>query len=244
MKHKILYFCSIQELSIYAAQQIRKKAISHIKNKGYFTIAFSGGKTPGTLFQVLAQEPFLSTISWNQVYIFLVDERWVPLDHINSNYKLLNDLLLSKLSISKENIFFVDTNLSSIKKAEKKYEDKIKIFFQSKNNNNSFPVYDLILLGMGKDGHTASLFPNNKVLEEKHRWVRQIKAPALFPSVPRISLTLPVINNARKIMFLISGKNKLNLIKEIFKRNFNKDKKVPVSLVFSRNQILWLINKE
>jgi len=174
-----------------------------------FTVALSGGSTPKTLYSLLAAEHANS--DWGHTYLFFGDERHVPPDHTESNYRMVNESLLSKIQIPGQNIFRVKAENPDAQAAAADYETQLRTFFVLKPGE--FPRFDLILLGLGPDGHTASLFPGSEGLKEQSQlvianWVEKFKTY-------RISLTFPVLNNAAEVMFLASGADKANIVHQI-----------------------------
>jgi 6-phosphogluconolactonase len=181
---------------------------------------------------------YSNQIDWRRLQFFWVDERFVPPSHEDSNYRLLHDYLLSKICIPQENIHPVKTDLTSPQVAASNYEEEIKNIFRLAEG--SLPKFDLILLGIGEDGHTASLFPDNEVLKEtEHLVVSGIDSKHVYH---RISLTLPVINRAETVIFLVSGKNKADVVKKVLTE---KDSSLPASLVNpEKGDLIFLIDKE
>ncbi|MFC1616735.1 6-phosphogluconolactonase [Candidatus Margulisiibacteriota bacterium] len=200
----------LNNLFLKLSELIRKKAIKQIQKKGFFTLVLAGGNTPKEFYKYLA-EKYASDTFWQKTCIFFGDERFVPIDSELSNYKMANEALLSKIPIPKMNIFRVKTELNSPDSAAKNYENIIISFFKEKNIHN----FDFVLLGLGLDGHTASLFPNSAVLDEKKRLTSAVPAPEMEPKVPRITLTYPALNSAENIFFLIIGKEKEAVFKKV-----------------------------
>ena len=221
-----------------AAEFILSSAEKAIQKNGVFSIALSGGTTPFGVYKLLAEEPFNRLFPWNAIHIFWGDERCVPYDDKRSNYKSAYDNLISKIEIPTENIHKIPS-ITNPGKAALEYEKVLKKVFKTKNN--CLPEFDLILLGMGTDGHTASLFPNSKSLKEKKKWIIETDIPKIEPRVKRVTLTLPVINNAKSILFLISGKEKKEIVDEIIKNNAEAQKNYPAAMVKPREEITWMI---
>lgn len=185
-----------------ALREFNSIANAAIKNSGRFTVALSGGSTPKNLFKLLAAQP-PSAIRWDKVYFFFGDERHVPPDNPDSNYKMANETLLSKIHARPENVFRIQAELEA-DVAAKKYEEQLIKFFNLQPGQ--FPRFDLIMLGLGPDGHTASLFPGSKGLAENQKleianWVEKFNSY-------RITFTYPVLNQAKCVMFLVSGADK------------------------------------
>jgi 6-phosphogluconolactonase len=196
-------------LNRVAAAEFRSAADSAIAEHGWFSVALSGGHTPRTVYELLAVE-YKTALSWENIYIFLGDERHVPPDHPDSNYRMANEALFSKVPIPPENVHRIRTELDP-EAAAKDYEEQIRAQFGLKNNE--LPRFDLILLGLGPDGHTASLFPETTALTEMSRlvasnWVEKLQT---F----RITLTFPVLNHAAEDLFLVSGQDKAQIIKDV-----------------------------
>jgi len=178
--------------------------------RGRFLWALSGGSTPKGLFRQLTEEPYLNLMPWAKTYVFWVDERQVPLTHADSNYKLAMDHLLSKVPIPKSNIFPLTDGTKPVDAAASVYENKLKKFF---GMDKEPPRFDLTLMGMGEDGHTASLFPGVQYLNEQKHWVIGYKVDDQRKE--RITLTFPVLNASRLIMVLVEGEKKAVRIKEV-----------------------------
>ncbi|HZR67376.1 MAG TPA: 6-phosphogluconolactonase [Terriglobales bacterium] len=209
---KVEVLGSPQELFRAAAEKFCKLGSEAIQKTGRFTVALSGGSTPRGLHQELVTN-FSSRLPWDKVFFFWGDERHVPPDSSDSNYRMAKETLLSKLPIPMENIFRVPAELSDAREAAQKYEDTLEKFFQPAGNE--FPRFDFILLGMGPDGHTASLFPGTAALQEKDRlvvanWVEKL-------NTFRITFTYPVLNNAASVMMLVSGDEKAEMVRKALK---------------------------
>jgi 6-phosphogluconolactonase len=174
---------------------------------------------------------------WPHIYVFFGDERCVPPDHPDSNYKQAYDNLLFKVMIPQTNIFRIPAEMESPREAAKSYEQTLQAFFK---NKNSPPQFDLILLGLGEDGHTASLFPHTTALQDKMRWVTANFAEQRGSE--RITLTVPVLNEAKKILFLVAGDAKAAIVKEIFREDRAGDR-YPAQMVNPvGGELIWLID--
>jgi 6-phosphogluconolactonase len=198
---------SPQELFRAAAVKFWEIGARAIQERGRFAVALSGGSTPRGLHQKLAAN-FASRLPWDKVFFFWGDERHVPPDSPESNYRMASETLFSKLPIPTEHIFRIQSELPDPGEAAQAYEQNLRDFFHPAPG--AFPRFDFILLGMGPDGHTASLFPGTTALEEHEHlvvanWVEKLNA---F----RITLTYPVLNHAGGIMFLISGGEKAEMV--------------------------------
>jgi 6-phosphogluconolactonase len=233
----IRIFKDKEELSQRAAELFVKTAQEAVKSQGRFTVALTGGSSPILLHQLLSQSPYKEQVPWEQTYVFWGDERWVPLTDERSNAKMAYDTLLSKVPIPENHIFPMWQESMDPEAYASQYEEILKDHFSDKA-----PQFDLILLGMGDDGHTASLFPGTEVLLEGIRWVR---AYYLEPqSMYRITLTAPLINQAKKICFLTFGEKKAHALYEVLKGDRNIEK-YPSQLIAPTNgEVLWFVDEE
>jgi 6-phosphogluconolactonase len=233
---QVRVFGSPQELFRAAAEKFCSLGSSAIEDHGKFTVALSGGSTPRGLHHELVAD-FSSCLPWEKVFFFWGDERHVPPDSSDSNYRMAKETLLSKLPIPAENIFRVPAELPDARQAAAKYEQTILKFFRPPEN--SPPRFDFILLGMGPDGHTASLFPGTAALQEKDHFVvaNWIEKLNTF----RITFTYPLLNNAACIMFLVSGDEKAEMVRRALKdpaANLPCQKVQPVN-----GELLWYLDK-
>jgi len=200
-------FSNVEETLQCLALQIQDLAKKAIEERGIFTISLSGGSSPKKLYQLLADEPFHHGIDWNKVYFFFGDERYVPKDHPDSNYRMVKTVLLDVLSIPDDQVFPFNTQLSPEESA-KEYFRRITEFFKSDS-----PVFDLVLLGLGDNSHTASLFPFTDILLEDRPGVSEVYLQD--QKIFRLSLNAPLINLARNISFLVYGLGKAEAVRHI-----------------------------
>jgi 6-phosphogluconolactonase len=196
---------SSEELAEAAAREFAAKAEEAIEERGRFAVVLAGGSTPESTYQILARD-YSDRIDWSKVYVFFGDERAVPPHHEDSNLKMASEVLLDHVPVG--NVHRIRGELPPDEAAEA-YEEELRTFFQTED----VPRFDLILLGLGADGHTASLFPETPALEVHDRWV--VANPVLKLDTTRITLTVPVINAARAVIFLVAGENKAEALREI-----------------------------
>ena len=207
-----------------------------IQRKGYFTIGLSGGKTPIMFYQKLAE--WESKSSWKRTHVFLVDERFVSFEDKESNYRMLRETLFGKIPIPQENIHPIPTGKTSLETSAREYEEDLRRFF--KVSKGQYPSFDLILLGIGEDGHTASLFPGSKALSECGHLTAAVVLDEMRHD--RISLTLPVINHAEHVIFFVRGANKAPVLKKIIAGD---DPSLPAAMVRPRSgNLLFVIDRE
>jgi len=206
-----------------------------VADKGSFTIALSGGNTPKKLYELLATPVYAKKINWKNIYLFWSDERCVPVSDEENNSHMASQALLNNVPVPKENIFPVPVNFEPAKAAAR-YEQMIRTFFK-----DTQPHFDLVLLGLGEDGHTASLFPGTDILDEKKILVKQVylKEKKMF----RVSFTLPLINDAKHILFLVTGKEKSSILKKIFTKPVKKPA-YPAQLIKPvKGKLFWYLDK-
>lgn len=218
---KILVFRTRAKLYDFLIQKWREISEKAMEEKGIFTVALSGGETPIEFYQRLAGSKNL--LAWDKTHIFLADERFVPFEHQDSNYGMIRANLQEEIAIPEKNIHPIPI-CPTLEDSAKSYEDKLKGFFQLKEGD--FPEFDLILLGIGEDGHTASLFPGDSALFETHSLIAAVHLESARHD--RVTLTFPVINRARNIAFLVLGQSKARIIKNVLEKPQNK---LPASMV-------------
>lgn len=231
----IKIFNSPEEFQKGCTDYLVKIILECINSYGKCTIALSGGLTPRNIYKLLGSSEYSSRIAWERVYLFWGDERCVHPTDPNSNYKMVDETLISRVPIKSEHIYRIHSEETPIE-AARGYENTLKIFF----GDDTFPAFDIILLGLGEEGHTASLFPGSSAIEENQRWVVSTYVEKL--KAFRITLTFPVINNAKRIIFLVSGSNKAEILKKIFVVNQNN---IPAKKVNPKNgKLIWLLDKD
>jgi len=222
----------IQESSAYIAGIIQQS----LKEQNRCTFVLAGGSTPKSLYETFASEKFKEAIEWNKVHLFWGDERCVPPDHHDSNYRMTKEALIDHINIPQENVHRIPAENEPADTA-REYEKTIKIFF---GNTSQLPAFDIILLGIGEDGHTASLFPGTQALEEKKRWVTEVYVPKI--DTYRITFTYPVINNGKNVIFLVSGKTKSDVVRKILNK---EELKYPAAKVIPENgAFVYLLDKD
>jgi 6-phosphogluconolactonase len=228
-----------QELFEIAAEEVVRCAQEAVAGRGRFTIALSGGSTPNSLFNLLATNA-RSVLPWDRTFFFWGDERHVPPTDPDSNYRMAYETMLSKIPVAAGNVFRMPAENPDADSAAREYEATLRKFFQMEPGQ--VPIFDLILLGMGPDGHTASLFPGTAGLQEKSRlvianWVEKLKTS-------RLTLTLPVLNAARCVAFLVSGTDKAAVLRTVLEDEDAPAEQYPSKLVRPNNgRLVWLVDR-
>jgi 6-phosphogluconolactonase len=223
-------------LSHEAAQYIVRVAQESIVTHGRFTLALSGGNTPKKLYGLLASEPYVSQIDWNLVEIFWSDERCVPPDSPDSNYHMAQEVLLSKVPIPANQIHRTPADEADRDAASETYAQEMRNVF----GTNGIPKFDLIQLGMGPEGHTASLFPHQASLHEQQRLVMPVSVPK--PPPARLTFTPPVLNAATHILFLVTGTDKEEAVQAVLEGDHQPDE-YPAQIVQpSQGEVTWMLD--
>jgi 6-phosphogluconolactonase len=232
----IQVFPDLEAVSRAAAELVVKEIREAVKDHGQFILVLSGGHTPRRLYELLSGDPFRDQISWDRVHVFWGDERCVPPDDPRSNERMAREALLNHVPIPHLQIHSVHCT-RRVREATVEYEALLRSFFKDR-----VPRFDFVLLGLGEDGHTASLFPNTHVLDEHERWVAEV-----YPAkqdLYRITLTTPIINQAAMVAFLVSGASKARILHEVLEGPFEPSR-LPAQLIRpTSGKLLWLVDEE
>lgn len=230
---EICVFEDNQEINAYLKELLKKLSKQAIKERGLFSMALSGGVTPEKFYRSLADTS--DFLPWDDIHLFMVDERYVKPGDNDHNFSMVQRTILSSIKLPKKNLHPIQTDLTSIQETATSYEKELKRFFYEDGHSKS-PIFDFILLGIGQDGHTASLFPGSPALEEKEKLVAISRSE--HARHERITLTLPIINLARTVVFLITGPEKKNIVQQIVQ---DKIGLFPASKVNPENGKLYFI---
>jgi len=234
-KMNITVFDNLDTLYKKAADTFVELSKQSIEKNNQFTVALSGGSSPKVIFKLLATEEYSQKVEWNKVYFFWVDERWVSLEDEKSNAKMTFETLLDHVPVNKDHVFPMYKDGIEPEDYAKEYEQEIK------NVLGEQGIFDFILLGMGDDGHTASLFPGEKILDEKEKWVDAyyLKPQEMY----RITLTAPIINKAENILVVAFGKSKKPALNEVLNGEYNP-KLYPLQLINKKETFQFFTDKE
>ncbi|HXB13874.1 MAG TPA: 6-phosphogluconolactonase [Bacteroidia bacterium] len=233
--NELKVFKTVHALNLAAAKFIIDKANKAVTERGQFVIALSGGQTPMALYSLLAQAPFHEELPWKDATVFWGDERCVPETDTRNNAHQAKSILLDNVDIPISNIHRVPVNLSPAEAASE-YEKEIKNYFKGE-----MPCFDIILLGIGENGHTASLFPNTKVLDEHDEGIRDVYVEV--ENIFRVTMTAALINRAHNILFLVTGKNKAEIMRALFSDSSPPDK-YPAQLIKPcQGQLFWFVDE-
>ena len=233
----ISVFDTPEQLAVAAAERFVECAREFHGTLERFSVALAGGNTPRRVYELLATDRFKNRIDWPQVYLFFGDERSVPPDHPESNYRTVYESLISKVPIPPKNVHRIVGEGNPNENA-RAYENQLRTFFAGL----SWPRFELVLLGMGEDGHTASLFPNSAALQEMSRWVVPTKNEQ--SGQDRITLTVPVFNHARHVTFLVTGKKKAQRLKEVLRPEPGSGQLPAQAIKPIDGSVEWLVDAE
>jgi len=217
---------------------VARAAAEHFVSLQPKSVALSGGSTPRVLYELLADpsEPFRAQIAWDETHFFFTDERHVPPDHPDSNYRMVNEALFSRVPVHPGNIHRIPAERSDANDAAQAYESDLR-----RSLGAGIPSFDVILLGLGEDGHTASLFPHSSALNETERlvvapYVEKLKAC-------RITMTLPVLNNGKSVVFLVTGESKAEILREVITSTRQTNLYPAQAISPTSGAVSWLVDK-
>jgi len=235
VKYSLKVFQTVHDLNLAAAELIVAIASEAIAARDRFTIALSGGQTPEKLYSLLGESPWRQQIDWINTFIFWGDERYVLFDSVKNNAHQAKSLLFDKIDIPASNVHVIPVHLLPSEVA-REYEKTLEGFFQSDSMR-----FDLVLLGLGTNGHTASLFPGTPVLNEQIAGVRPVYV--IEEEMYRITMTAPLINQARHIFFLVTGVNKREILRHVLGDSY-QPKKYPAQLIApTHGEVTWLVDQ-
>jgi 6-phosphogluconolactonase len=220
------------------AQAAAERLIARMDaNSGRVAICMSGGSSPKQLFELLATDGYRSRIPWDRVHWFIGDERFVPVDDSRNNMRMARQAFLDKCA-PPANVHPIATDAPDPVQAARGYEQELKSFYGASELDPARPLFDLVMLGVGPDGHTASLFPGYPAVEETRHWVTEVPKANVEPFVPRVTLTLPTLASCREMMFEASGSGKRAILTRVF-----AGEDLPANRARSQGETVWLLDK-
>jgi 6-phosphogluconolactonase len=221
-------------LSHAAAELIASASVAGVTSSGRFTLALSGGNTPRALYRLLAAQ--YGALPWSSTFLFFGDERCVPPTDPDSNYRMANESLLSGIPGLAERTARIEGEREP-SEAAKRYDDVLHKAFKDGT------TFDMALFGIGEDGHTASLFPGSPALDERIRWAVATEAPPTMKTRQRVTLTYPVLNNTRLVVFLCAGADKHRILTEVLAAAGNPEAAYPASRLRAANRLLYIVDR-
>lgn len=234
MSSDIVITSDVAALAEDMANRLVVMAQEAIAARGRMSLCLSGGSTPKTLYALLAGDAFRNRFDWSRIHVFWGDERSVPPDHADSNYRMAHEALLSRVPIPAANVHRMEAEKADLAAAAAAYEATLRAFF------GGLPDFDVMLLGMGPDGHTASLFPQTEALRETTRWVVPNRVDKM--NTWRMTMTYPVINHSRWICFLVAGKDKADVLKEVLE-SADRTQFPSQGVKPDNGRMLWLVEQ-
>lgn len=238
MKRSIISCTDISDLTLRLAADIADTANRRINESGVFSFVLSGGSTPRALYRILAEPPYLDDMPWENIHLFWGDERSVPPDHRHSNYAMAFDAMICRLPLPEDNIHRMHGETEPGDAARAYELDILDFFMDECDLADEIPSFDYILLGIGEDGHTASLFPGAASLDETSRLVMPVEAPSYMPVTQRMTMTLPVIGAAKRVTFMVSGDGKREIVNAVL-HDADAWDRYPAARVTAAEEVSW-----
>lgn len=233
-RRKVIAVADAGALATRAADRVLARIA---ENTGRIAICLTGGSSPKQLYQLLATDPYRGKIPWDRVHWFIGDERFVPVADARNNMAMVRDILLDRLAPA-SHIHPIPTDIASPEQSAARYEGELKSFYGAEQLDAARPLFDLVLMGAGSDGHTASLFPGYPEIEETTRWVVGVPKANVEPYVARVSLTLPVLASCREMLFEVAGSAKQAILTRVF-----SGENLPAARARSNGETVWLVDR-
>jgi len=226
------------------AQAAAERLLARIRQaEARAAICLTGGSGPAQLYRLLATEPYRSSAPWERVHWFMGDDRFVPIDDPLSNMGTARRLFLDLVPAPPRNIHPIETETTSPDAAARAYETELKRFHGADRLDPGRPLFDLVLMGLGDDGHTASLFPHAAALDERERWVVGVKEAGLEPFLPRVTLTFPALASTREMLFLVGGHDKRQILTRVLSGDDLSEEDLPAGRARSNGDLIWLVDR-
>lgn len=231
---------SLQMIIVEDAAALAEAAAHHlvaqVSGKKCAAVALTGGSSPQRLYRLLAEQSWRGQVPWDCVHWFIGDDRFVPESDPLSNMGTARRVFLDSVGAPRQNIHPMPTNTNYPESAARLYEDELKAFYGADRLDPARPMFDLVLMGLGDDGHTASLFPNSPALEERERWVLGIAKAGMAPFVPRVTLTFPALGSTREMLFLVDSADKRAILARVL-----SDEDLPARRAYANGELNWLV---
>jgi len=201
-------------------------------------VCLTGGTSPEGLYRLLAEEPWRHRVPWERVHWFMGDDRFVPQSDALSNMGMARRLFLDPVKAPRHNIHPIDTTTHDPEEAARLYAGDLQKFYGGERLDPARPLFDIVLMGLGSDGHTASLFPSSRALQEQDRWVLGIGKSGMEPFVPRVTLTFPALASSREMLFLVDGAGKRDILRRVM-----GGEDLPAARAYTNGTLVWLIDR-
>ncbi len=215
-----------------------ERLVNRVRERERAAVCLTGGSTPQGLYRLLATGPWRSKVPWERVHWFMGDDRFVPESDPLSNIGAARRAFLDHVNAPQQNIHPIATNAGDPDRAARVYEQELKDFYGAERLSSRLPLFDLVLMGLGGDGHTASLFPHAPALDEKERWVVGVPKAGMEPYVPRVTLTFPALGSAREMLFLVDGADKRDILRRVL-----AGEDYPAHRARADGELVWLVDR-
>jgi 6-phosphogluconolactonase len=232
--HRVIAVSDAIALANAAADRVMARIAA---NADRVAICLTGGSSPKQLYQLLATAPYRSQIPWDRVHWFIGDDRFVPAGDPLNNMGVARRLFLDRCAPA-SNIHAIPTDTADSEQSARRYESELKSFYGANELDSARPLFDVVLMGVGPDGHTASLFPDYPAIEETERWVVGVPKAHVEPFVPRVTLTLPALGSCREMLFEVSGPDKRAILTRVL-----AGENLPANRAHSMGETIWLVDK-
>jgi 6-phosphogluconolactonase len=220
------------------AEAAAQRLVARVTQGDRAAVCLTGGSSPQRLYRLLAQEPWQSKVPWPRLHWFMGDDRFVPQSDALSNMGAARGLFLDRVPAPRQNLHPIPTELADPDLAARAYESDLKSFYGADRLDPARPLFDLVLMGLGNDGHTASLFPRAAALDENARWVVGVAKAGMEPYVPRVTLTFPALASSREMLFLVEGAEKRNILTRVL-----AGEELPAARARCDGELIWLVDR-
>jgi 6-phosphogluconolactonase len=226
------------------AETAAQRLVDRVVSRDRAAVCLTGGSSPEGLYRLLGHEPWRAIVPWGSVHWFIGDDRFVPESDPLSNMGMAQRLFLGSVPAPRWNIHPMATQAKSPDDAARLYEKDLKEFYGADALDPNIPLFDLVLMGLGSDGHTASLFPHSLSLDEKQRWVVGVAKAGMEPYVPRVTLTFPTLASTREMLFLVESPEKRELLGRVLSGEASSGEALPAQRVYSNGELIWLVTRD
>jgi 6-phosphogluconolactonase len=226
------------------AEIAAQRLIDRVVSRDRAAVCLTGGSSPEGLYRLLGQEPWRAIVPWARVHWFIGDDRFVPESDRLSNMGMAQRLFLASVPAPRQNIHPMATEAKSPDEAARLYEKDLKEFYGADTLDPSVPLFDFVLMGLGSDGHTASLFPHSPHLDEQKRWVVGVTKAGMEPYVSRVTLTFPTLASTREMMFLVESPEKRELLGRVLSDQAPSGEALPAQRAYSNGELIWLVTRD
>ena len=234
-QRRVIVVDNSDSMAVAAARRL----VDRIPPSGRCAICLTGGSSPEGLYRLLAEEPWRSKVPWDRVHWFMGDDRFVPLSDPRSNMGIAQRLFLDRIPAPRGNVHPIPTDTNYPEGAANLYADELRTFYGAEKLDPARPLFDLVLMGLGPDGHVASLYPGqSRALDERERWVVGVGKAGWEPFVPRVTLTFPTLAATREMLFLVDGADKRYILHRVF-----SGEDLPGNRVYSNGELIWMLDR-